>query len=169
AGTDVVEYRVASKEQQPAQDGVRIAELANFGSTFLSREQQRACEYGRFGINCQFTCKDCKNGGRCNRDKTACDCSAGYTGPSCEEVCPEGTWGDGCNQICACDGQTCHHVTGACSCPAGANCDDDCPAGFYGPSCQLPCRMKCESGRCDKTYGYCTCPAGLYGETCDHS
>uniref|UniRef100_A0A914SFM9 EGF-like domain-containing protein n=1 Tax=Parascaris equorum TaxID=6256 RepID=A0A914SFM9_PAREQ len=46
AGTDVVEYRVASKEQQPAQDGVRIAELANFGSTFLSREQQRgACTF----------------------------------------------------------------------------------------------------------------------------
>lgn len=76
--------------------------------------------------------------GRCNRDKTACECSAGYTGPLCEEVCPEGTWGNGCNQICACDGQTCHHVTGACSCPAGANCDDDCPAGNSVYALALP-------------------------------
>lgn len=50
AGIDVVEYRVASKEQQPAQDDVRIAELANFGSTFLPREQQRgACTFQQIG------------------------------------------------------------------------------------------------------------------------
>lgn len=39
---------------------------------------------------------------------------------SCEEPCPPGKHGSLCEQRCPCqNGGTCHHVTGACSCPAG--------------------------------------------------
>uniref|UniRef100_A0A914UMG9 EGF-like domain-containing protein n=1 Tax=Plectus sambesii TaxID=2011161 RepID=A0A914UMG9_9BILA len=77
------------------------------------------CDAGQFGINCQFSCADCRNGARCNRRKSGCECLAGFTGMICDEKCPTGLWGIGCNSICACDGQTCDPITGDCLCPAG--------------------------------------------------
>ncbi|VDP12730.1 unnamed protein product [Soboliphyme baturini] len=47
------------------------------------------CSVGSFGLRCSYSCKDCTNGGRCNRRQNGCDCRAGWTGVICNEPCPE--------------------------------------------------------------------------------
>lgn len=47
------------------------------------------CAEGYFGNNCKYTCKNCKNGGICNEDKSGCICKAGYTGLLCSYACPQ--------------------------------------------------------------------------------
>lgn len=37
------------------------------------------------GSGCELPCPVCENGGICNTQVGLCDCTAGYTGTSCEE------------------------------------------------------------------------------------
>ena len=47
----------------------------------------------------------------------------------------QGTYGEGCNHICACSGGTCDPQSGACTCPNpgqgnhGNDCQEGCPRG----------------------------------------
>ncbi|KAK6021460.1 hypothetical protein OSTOST_12867 [Ostertagia ostertagi] len=110
----------------------------------------------------------CSVSATCSADSKSCECLPGFTGEICDDMCPDGRWGAGCNQICGCEGKSCDPVTGSCRCSSPEECPQGpCPPGFYGPMCELKCRMACPDGRCDPVYGYCTCDEGLYGENCD--
>ena len=56
-----------------------------------------------------------------------CNCTAGYRGLTCNDVCAYGTYGDRCEETCDCNGSPCHHVTGECMCGSGykgSNCNE---------------------------------------------
>ena len=85
-------------------------------------------------------------------------------------ACPEGRWGSGCNQMCAClHNASCDPVSGACTCQPGwqgSHCEKPCPEGQYGLDCKESC--KCENGvSCDTESGSCTCQPGWMGALCD--
>ncbi|KAM9390692.1 uncharacterized protein ACWYII_034547 [Salvelinus alpinus] len=49
-----------------------------------------------------------------------CSCLTGFIGTSCEQKCPPGTFGYGCQQLCDCmNNATCDYVTGTCYCTTG--------------------------------------------------
>ena len=56
---------------------------------------------GTFGPNCTHQCY-CHNEATCNPVDGRCKCRAGYTGTRCEELCPEGYWGEDCYRACQC-------------------------------------------------------------------
>ena len=85
-------------------------------------------------------------------------------------ACPDGRWGVGCNQVCAClHNASCDPVSGACTCSPGwrgDHCEKPCPQGQYGLDCKESC--KCENGvSCDTESGSCTCQSGWMGALCD--
>ena len=48
-----------------------------------------------------------------------CNCSAGFMGATCHQLCPNGTYGLGCASPCQCfttGTRSCHHVNGSCDC-----------------------------------------------------
>jgi len=94
------------------------------------------CPPNMFGIDCAMTCS-C-NGGFCDPVDGTCVCLSGFIGSNCIDsklfqvqkltrstnyfitVCPEGTFGDNCEQECQCqNGANCNHVDGTCVCSAG--------------------------------------------------
>lgn len=57
-----------------------------------------------------------------------CQCSAGYHGADCAEVCVTGSYGEQCVGRCQCEhGATCQPVDGYCVCPPG----------YMGHHCEL--------------------------------
>ncbi|GFY45367.1 hypothetical protein TNIN_359202 [Trichonephila inaurata madagascariensis] len=80
------------------------------------------------------------------------------SGKECKMKCPD----------CLLQTGTCHHVTGWCSCPAGArgsNCDLECPHNKYGENCNNDC-LCTNNGTCDPINGNCSCTPGWIGEDC---
>ena len=81
------------------------------------------CEVGRYGQDCQETCK-CRNGAYCNSVDGACVCLAGFIGTHCESVCPKGRYGILCAKPCACE--VCDSIHGKCG---------ECSPGYNGTFC----------------------------------
>lgn len=91
----------------------------------------------------------------------------GYTGTNCEKLCPSGTYGMNCSQMCSCNNfVNCDEITGKCKCGPGfmgAHCEIRCPSLSYGLNCQSKCN--CSNGAsCDPVNGTCICPAGYTGD-----
>jgi len=85
-------------------------------------------------------------------------------------ACPDGLFGLGCDQRCACNGNaTCDAKSGQCHCPMGQTgdqCDRSCDRGTFGPNCSHVC--SCQNGAsCDPVNGCCECSAGWYGRQCE--
>ncbi|XP_062603111.1 scavenger receptor class F member 1-like [Saccostrea cucullata] len=49
-----------------------------------------------------------------NTSQTCKECEAGFRGINCNETCPSGTFGRGCQSDCNCSKNTCNFVNGAC-------------------------------------------------------
>ncbi|KFP82252.1 Scavenger receptor class F member 1, partial [Apaloderma vittatum] len=81
----------------------------------------------------------------------------GWPGPSCNNSCPTGTFGEGCQLLCPeCIVGSCDPVSGECICQAGywgASCNDTCPEGYFGVNCSSPCQ--CSRGTCHPVQGDC--------------
>ncbi|XP_023334131.1 protein draper isoform X2 [Eurytemora carolleeae] len=124
--------------------------------------------------NCTPVCSTPCVHGACVSSET-CDCEAGYSGGSCQEIgCPPNKWGKGCQMNCKCTapGSSCDPLSGLCICPPGfqgPNCLDKCSPGSYGLGC---------TGKNNCSTGYSThyitgeclpCPSGSYGSNCSSS
>uniref|UniRef100_G1PLR7 EGF-like domain-containing protein n=1 Tax=Myotis lucifugus TaxID=59463 RepID=G1PLR7_MYOLU len=88
-------------------------------------------------------------------------------------VCPPGTYGKDCKQVCQCSAEKedCHPVTGRCTCLPGYHgnhCHLECPKGTYGPYCQRTCKCL-NGGNCDTMIGTCDCPPGFIGADCSQT
>lgn len=56
----------------------------------------------------------------CHPVTGACTCQPGWSGHFCNESCPAGYYGNGCQLPCTCqNGADCHSITGGCTCAPG--------------------------------------------------
>ncbi|XP_076469550.1 uncharacterized protein LOC143299914 isoform X3 [Babylonia areolata] len=95
------------------------------------------CQDKTYGQDCVHSCGQCKGGQTCDPVTGHCSdgCQPGWTDtPSspttlCQTECPDGFYGEGCNQTCAnCrDISECRHDTGQCT--------GQCAEGFTGLYC----------------------------------
>ncbi|XP_035670934.1 multiple epidermal growth factor-like domains protein 11 [Branchiostoma floridae] len=148
-----------------------------------------SCDRGHMGQSCSE--KVCKDGYftnnenspncfkcNCNESNTiscapwegACHCKPGWTGDTCDKMCPLGFFGADCLQVCKCNAsQECSHVTGACTCIPGHLNDRSCtvcPEGKYGENCEGTCDCQ-NGGTCSKYDGTCMCTRGYTGDRCE--
>uniref|UniRef100_A0A8C5LFL0 Multiple EGF-like-domains 11 n=1 Tax=Jaculus jaculus TaxID=51337 RepID=A0A8C5LFL0_JACJA len=133
------------------------------------RCQKRLCPEGLHGPGCTMPCPcDVDNTASCHPVTGACACQPGWSGHYCNESCPAGYYGDGCQLPCSCqNGADCHSITGGCTCAPGfmVTCElPACPAIpsllnikpcplVHGPCCHehlwwqgLDCSLPCPSG-----------------------
>ncbi|KAK7481911.1 hypothetical protein BaRGS_00026819, partial [Batillaria attramentaria] len=149
------------------------------------------CDATHYGSDCREKCGHCYGGERCNPYTGVCPrgCAAGW-GPDdkCQTRCSRGTYGRDCRNTCSkgCVDNTCHLVTGECSCRAGWKQDPKCETGcddtHYGPDCQEECGHCYGGKRCNPNTGVCPtgcaagygpdqhcktrCEVGTYGPSC---
>ncbi|XP_077994742.1 uncharacterized protein LOC144448390 isoform X2 [Glandiceps talaboti] len=123
---------------------------------------------------CNDRCLHCYNGDTCNPTVPgSCQCTAGWTGDKCDQLCDEYHFGDNCQHQCQCDDlHLCNSVTGDCDrCKAGyrgKQCDIPCQLGTYGYGCKLSCNEVCGQQECHHVTGNCTpCPVGFHGDNCE--
>jgi len=92
-------------------------------------------------------------------------CQCGPEAEGCDPVdgtcsCPDGRWGQFCENECTCDSDNsvCDKATGKCVCNAG-NC---------GKNCERDCNCAA-SGWCDPNTCECLCQNGYHGVTCSRA
>ncbi|PIK49852.1 putative angiopoietin-1 receptor [Apostichopus japonicus] len=114
----------------------------------------RSCNHGWFGADCALECGDCVNG-VCDDVNGLCNCYPGFTGDTCEDVCPEGEIGKGCSYECSdvFPGSDCSNILicnpgkVGCKCYPGLqapDCIKPCDAGYWGSNCQSTCTDPCD-------------------------
>ncbi|EPB74279.1 EGF-like domain protein [Ancylostoma ceylanicum] len=135
----------------------------------LERVAGRNANAKRTPIVIQLTANASVNQATSAMTARACKCAPGFTGLTCNQVCPEGRWGPGCKDKCRCaNGAHCDPTTGECKCNLGymgTTCEQSCPSGKYGLNCTLDCECH-GNARCDPVQGCCDCPPGRYGTRC---
>ncbi len=114
----------------------------------------------------------------CLPDPFGCTCAAGFMGSNCEQRCPDGMYGAGCNLECRCEYPACNNSVGTCT--SGSNCRsgftgencEDCSDGWFGVNCAQGCYCA-GGGACDRVSGACPtgvlCQGGFRGENCQNS
>ncbi|CAG0906363.1 unnamed protein product, partial [Darwinula stevensoni] len=99
-----------------------------------------------------------------------CVCEKGWTGTNCDELCPDGTYGEECEGNCSsCVHGMCLHTTGECLCDpgfTGETCEDVCPKHRFGFLCKRNCTCK-NGGECHHITGECNCLDGWRGAECE--
>lgn len=61
---------------------------------------------------------------------------------TCNSTCPNGKYGDKCENTCQCEGSSCDQISGMCMCRRGMEglqCEYPCLPGFYGIECKEKC------------------------------
>ncbi|XP_048243323.1 uncharacterized protein LOC124147532 isoform X2 [Haliotis rufescens] len=137
------------------------------------------CSPGVFGDSCNQFCHCFQ--ATCDPVSGVCpgDCRPGWQGERCDTVCPNGSYGPKCNNMCTdrnCAGDSpCDHISGTCvsGCEAGwmgDDCIEACSNGSYGQNCKNSCQdRKCAGdSSCDHIRGACVsgCEPGWMGEDC---
>eukprot|EP00117_Sycon_ciliatum_P049410 scpid102252/ scgid1828/ Multiple epidermal growth factor-like domains protein 10 len=118
------------------------------------------CCAGYQGSACAPVCSQtCHNRGRCSSPNT-CTCAAGWTGTTCQTLCPTRTFGVGCKPCPCLNGGSCNRfsLSPTCTCTPGwrgSTCGWRCDAAHYGQNCASPCQ--CRNGAtCNHINGQCT-------------
>eukprot|EP00057_Strongylocentrotus_purpuratus_P007641 XP_011662115.1 PREDICTED: tyrosine-protein kinase receptor Tie-1-like [Strongylocentrotus purpuratus] len=125
------------------------------------------CPAYRWGSECEHTCNECLNGGKCDADSGECVCPPGFNGTTCEHVLGSNWFGQ--DGSFSCDSSGDDHSPGCrgklfclpdpfgCTCAAGfmgINCTTECNPGTYGADCLQECH--CSSPNiCTKDTGEC--------------
>lgn len=87
----------------------------------------------------------------CHPVTGACACQPGWSGRHCNESCPAGYYGNGCQLPCTCqNGADCHSITGGCTCAPGFMVRwEGPPVAFLTPTGPAPltcwCNQECGS------------------------
>lgn len=125
----------------------------------------------------------CNGHGRCE-GYDICTCDEGYTGPNCDNTCPNTNCNNGiavppdCNCSCnpgysginceVCDPIECYNDG------TFDNCKCNCINGYTGPKCNIspdkcehPVKIDCHNGTCKE--GTCYCDIGYTGDRCQTS
>ena len=137
------------------------------------------CVSGRYGAQCETTCRDaCLD---CDSSSKCTECIPGRFGQYCQLYCPLGCIDIVCNKDTGKCLEGCRHgyyLNGDdCSrCPENcARCSDrhhctTCLSGYYGTSCASTCPSNCKNQVCNKSLGVCTegCTDGYFldGNNC---
>ncbi|XP_062570775.1 protein draper-like, partial [Saccostrea cucullata] len=162
--------------ERPVKDSYTTGHSTNAFTELCEVEVYGCSSPRRYGSNCSKACpKNCKR--YCQIESGNClQCSPGYGGDRCEQVCETKFYGDNCNQTCGyCkDDKTCYPTNGTCSngCAAGFQgllCNTECALGFYGEDCLLTCGKCNSSNKCNPKNGTCQhgCIAGYLGFLCN--
>lgn len=150
---------------------LKVSGLLNYWEIPLHHTE---CPPGRFGRDCMRVC-ECQNGASCDPKDGHCICPpggekskklyfsiySGFHGPQCERLCPKGTFGANCLQMCDCElaadnwqGNGTHHL------------EYRLEGGGQGGEEAL---VHLEAADCDPVDGECICPPGLHGKRCEES
>ncbi|XP_030844102.1 angiopoietin-1 receptor-like [Strongylocentrotus purpuratus] len=140
------------------------------------------CPAYRWGSECEHTCTECLNGGKCDADSGECVCHPGFNGTTCEHVLGSNRFGQ--DGSFSCDSSGDDHSPGCrgklfclpdpfgCTCAAGfmgINCTTECNPGTYGANCLQECHCS-PSNICTKDTGECIdgteCQEGWTGVNC---
>eukprot|EP00057_Strongylocentrotus_purpuratus_P006041 XP_011660515.1 PREDICTED: angiopoietin-1 receptor-like [Strongylocentrotus purpuratus] len=140
------------------------------------------CPAHRWGSECEYTCNECLNGGKCDVDSGECVCPPGFNGTTCEHVLGSNRFGQ--DGSFSCDSSGDDHSPGCrgklfclpdpfgCTCAAGfmgINCTTECNPGTYGANCLQLCHCS-PSNICTKDTGECIdgteCQEGWTGVNC---
>ncbi|XP_062573674.1 multiple epidermal growth factor-like domains protein 11 [Saccostrea cucullata] len=129
---------------------------------------------GVYGVNCDKVCPINCQEQRCNVVNGSClGCRPGWTGDKCDQSCPTGRYGIGCNRKCVghctnkvtCNREFGHCVNGCASGWMGDMCDKACQLGYFGRNCSGVCSKRCIS-TCNFTDGSCDCAPGWRESNC---
>ncbi|XP_030844076.1 tyrosine-protein kinase receptor Tie-1-like [Strongylocentrotus purpuratus] len=140
------------------------------------------CPAHRWGSECEHTCNECLNGGKCDVDSGECVCPPGFNGTTCEHVLGSNRFGQ--DGSFSCDSSGDDHSPGCrgklfclpdpfgCTCAAGfmgINCTTECNPGTYGANCLQECHCS-PLNICTKDTGECidgtACQEGWTGVNC---
>eukprot|EP00057_Strongylocentrotus_purpuratus_P028184 XP_011682658.1 PREDICTED: tyrosine-protein kinase receptor Tie-1-like [Strongylocentrotus purpuratus] len=140
------------------------------------------CPAYRWGSECEHTCNECLNGGKCDVDSGECVCPPGFNGTTCEHVLGSNRFGQ--DGSFSCDSSGDDHSPGCrgklfclpdpfgCTCAAGfmgINCTTECNPGTYGANCLQECHCS-PRNICTKDTGECidgtACHEGWTGVNC---
>ncbi|XP_052764627.1 receptor-type tyrosine-protein phosphatase kappa-like [Mya arenaria] len=147
-----------------------------------------SCLTNFYGNKCDGICSDRCVPSTCFGNSGNCVCKQGYFGGACRSqcgnyctdctnitscsLCEIGKFGDKCQLLCQCDGNTCDIVTGDClHCGTDClSCNNNvcalCVSGKYGDRCEHTCSSTCYDV-CDNQ-GHCqSCKSGYYGHQCE--
>ncbi|XP_030852532.1 angiopoietin-1 receptor-like [Strongylocentrotus purpuratus] len=139
------------------------------------------CPAHRWGSECEHTCNECLNGGKCDADSGECVCPPGFNGTTCEHVLGSNRFGQDGSFSCdtlddhspGCRGKLfCLPDPFGCTCAAGfmgIDCTTECNPGTYGANCLQECH--CSSPNiCTNDTGECidgtACQEGWTGVNC---
>ena len=131
------------------------------------------CVRGRYGTQCENTCRD-----TCLECVSASDCTEcihGRYGQYCQLYCPlgcidilcdkdSGKCSRGCRPGYYISGEDCSRCPDHCTRCSDSEYCTICDSGYYGTDCQSACPLTCQNQVCDKERGICTegCKEGYF-------
>ncbi|XP_060676532.1 platelet endothelial aggregation receptor 1-like isoform X2 [Hemiscyllium ocellatum] len=150
-------------------DGACLCESGYQGG----RCESRLCQDWLFGHQCDRQCAcHLTHTQSCHPMSGECSCQPGWSGPQCNQSCPQGTYGAGCLSRCLClNGGSCLPESGRCLCAPGftdKHCSALCPAWSYGLNCASRCQCV-NAIFCSAIDGSCQCETGWTGPDCSVS
>ncbi|XP_078328908.1 uncharacterized protein LOC111115917 isoform X2 [Crassostrea virginica] len=160
-----------------SRNGSENSTLSTFAYINICEVNITGCNIGHYGEECIECPSHCTNNTCQMQVGHYFDCEDGYTGPMCEEVCPEGLYGKRCSFRCgSClNEEPCHHINGSClfGCSPGWKgdyCDKNCDPGYFGFECNSTCNNTycVNSTSCEPSSGHCTsgCISSWSGPFC---
>ena len=156
-----------------------IIQNPNYTGDHCRVDRERVRDGDTRMVNCDEY-NNCNGHGRCE-GYDICTCNEGYSGPNCDNICPNTNCNNGvavppdCN--CSCNpgysGNNCDICNKDCGIHGQIdNCNCICKDGYTGDTCNIspdkceyPVKIDCHNGTCLE--GTCSCDTGYTGPNCE--